>query len=155
MNVITLSGFIGVDPETREAGSNTVTKFRMAVRRSRTVKDGEPDSDWFNVEVWGARGESLAQYLGKGDPVSVTGTLEGREYERSDGTTGYSMDVKNASWQFVPGKKDQAENGTPRQSTGYDKPAARPAARPATANRPTKSQGAKPAEDEYDPFSDE
>jgi single-strand DNA-binding protein len=77
MKNVTILGNVGKTPETREAGSGTVTGFSMA------VSDGWGDKKttiWFDVSVWGKRGEVIANNVNKGDKLCVTGDLSTREY---------------------------------------------------------------------------
>ena len=81
MKVITIFGGIGKDAQTRQAGDQRVTSFSVAVDegfgdKKRTI--------WFGCDLWGNRGEKLAQYLTKGSRVCVTGELSTRE---NDGRT--------------------------------------------------------------------
>ncbi len=73
LNVVTLVGRAGRDPEVRyfESGS-VVCNFTLAVNRVR--KTDEPD--WFNLEVWGKTAEVAANYVKKGSLVGITGALK-------------------------------------------------------------------------------
>lgn len=77
MKNIVISGGIGKDAETRTTqGGDKVTGFSVA------VSEGFGDNKrtiWFDVSLWGARGEKLAQHLTKGSRVSVSGDLSTRE----------------------------------------------------------------------------
>lgn len=71
-NMITITGNLGRDPETRTAGDKTVTSFSIAdstydyrAKKERTI--------WRNVEVWGRLGERCAEYLRKGMHATVIG----------------------------------------------------------------------------------
>jgi single-strand DNA-binding protein len=61
LNVVTLVGRAGRDPDVKyfESGS-VVCKFTLAVNR-RTRNSDEPD--WFNLEMWGKTAEVAANYL--------------------------------------------------------------------------------------------
>lgn len=79
MKVITIAGNIGKDAVTRRTQDGTaVTGFPVAVedRNGR-----EKSTFWFDVALWGTRGEKLAQYLTKGTKVVVTGDLTRRDHE--------------------------------------------------------------------------
>jgi len=79
MKSITIAGNIGKDAETRATqNGDKVTSWTVAVE-DRTGK--EKSTIWFDVTLWGKRGESLAQYLTKGGKVAVSGELGKREYE--------------------------------------------------------------------------
>ena len=79
MKNITIAGGIGKNAETRRTQDGTpVTGFSVAVD-DRTGK--EKSTMWFDVSMWGNRGERLAQYLTKGTKVAVTGELGARQHE--------------------------------------------------------------------------
>lgn len=74
----TVTGRIGKDAETRQAGKDTVTSFSVA----SDVRNGKEKSTiWTDCSIWGKRGESLKQYLAKGTPVTVIGELSQREHQ--------------------------------------------------------------------------
>lgn len=79
MKSITIAGNIGRDAVTRTTGGgDKVTGFTVAVE-DRQGK--EKATIWFDVAIWGARGEKLAEYLTKGGKVVVAGDLSTREHE--------------------------------------------------------------------------
>jgi single-strand DNA-binding protein len=99
--IIHVIGNLTRDPETREAGSNSVTKLSVA---SNTKIKGEKVTTYYEVSVWGKHGEAAARYLSKGEPVYVWGEHRPREYE-SGGVPRVSEDIENASWTFTGGGK--------------------------------------------------
>jgi single-strand DNA-binding protein len=79
VKTITIAGNVGKDAVTRTTqGGDSVTGWTVAVedRQGR-----EKSTIWFDVSMWGKRGETLAQYLTKGTKVVVTGDLSKREHE--------------------------------------------------------------------------
>lgn len=78
MKSITIAGGIGKDATTRETNSGSVTGFSVAVDER---KGQDKATIWFDVAIWGARGEKLSQYLTKGSKVSVSGELSTREHD--------------------------------------------------------------------------
>lgn len=79
MKAITIAGNIGKDATVRRTqGGDAVTGWTVAVEE-RTGQDKR--TLWFDVTLWGKRGEALAQYLTKGSKVAVCGELSTREHE--------------------------------------------------------------------------
>ena len=77
MNVICITGNLGKDAELKAMQDGTpVLKFSVADSQGR-----DKPAIWWNCDMYGKRAESLAQYLKKGQQVTVTGTLSEREYE--------------------------------------------------------------------------
>ncbi len=87
LNVVTVSGRLTREPETRDFGDNSVTKVGIALNESFR-KDGEWKTRvcFIDVEAWNKTGEKL-DGLTKGDGVIVTGKLRQDEWEGDDGKT--------------------------------------------------------------------
>jgi single-strand DNA-binding protein len=105
---ITIAGRLTRDAETREAGSDKVTSFSVAVDDRSNKEKG---TIFFDCSLWGKRGESLKQYLTKGSSVTVTGDFGKREYE---GKTYFTVKVDNVTLQG--GKSEGGSSG------GYSAP---------------------------------
>ncbi|MDJ0554681.1 MAG: single-stranded DNA-binding protein [Microcoleaceae cyanobacterium MO_207.B10] len=83
LNVVTLVGRVGGDPNVRyfESGS-VVCNLTLAVdRRSRNTDQ----PDWFNLEIWGKTAEIAADYVRKGSLIGVKGSLK-LDYWQDNGT---------------------------------------------------------------------
>lgn len=79
MKTLTIAGNVGRDAELRRTqGGDPVLNFPVAVE-DRSGK--EKVTFWFDVSLWGKRGESLAQYIKKGSRIAVTGDLTRREHD--------------------------------------------------------------------------
>lgn len=79
MKSITIAGNIGRDAVVRSTQSGEkVTGFPVAVEERQ---GGDKRTIWFDVAIWGKRGDALAQYLTKGGRVAVSGDLSTREHE--------------------------------------------------------------------------
>jgi single-strand DNA-binding protein len=108
MNCITFTGNIGKDAEVRSTQSVNVCNFSVAVKQGFKGNTTE----WYRCSIWGARGDSLAQYLTKGAKVAVTGEFEIGEY---DGKAQYNVQVLSID-PFCSGKSDAPRgNGGPSQ----------------------------------------
>ncbi|MGF1518380.1 MAG: single-stranded DNA-binding protein [Nodosilinea sp.] len=74
INVVTLVGRVGTDPEVKYFESGTVVcNLTLAVRR-RSSRDDKPD--WFNLELWGKNAEVAANYVRKGSLIGISGALK-------------------------------------------------------------------------------
>jgi len=79
MKSITIAGNIGKDAVVRTTqGGDDVCGFSVAVEERA---GGEKRTIWFDVAIWGKRGEKLAPFLRKGGRVAVAGDLSTREHE--------------------------------------------------------------------------
>lgn len=112
---ITIVGYLGNDPEMRFTPSGqAVTSFSLATSRKYTNNSGQQidETTWFRISVWGAQAESCNQYLAKGRPVLVAGSIRPdpqtgspRIFTRQDGSMGASYEVTAQTVRFLPGGK--------------------------------------------------
>lgn len=106
---VTLVGHLGRDVDTKFLPDGTlVANFSIATSRKR--KDGEV-STWWRCVLFGKRGEALAQYLHKGDPVLIQGEPYLRSYTANDGTERQSLECDVKEWAFVSSKGGQSGGG--------------------------------------------
>jgi single-strand DNA-binding protein len=98
MNVFTFSGNLGNDCRTGNAGGQSVVNFSVACKSGYGQNE---QTNWVDCALWGKRGESLQQYLVKGQQVVVSGELGTREH---NGKTYITCKVNEVS--LVGGKRD-------------------------------------------------
>jgi single-strand DNA-binding protein len=73
LNVVTLVGRVGGEPETRRFESGSMkTSATLAV--NRPTKSDQPD--WFNLEFWGKQAETVEKYVTKGSLIGIKGALK-------------------------------------------------------------------------------
>lgn len=88
MNLVIMTGRLCRDPELRYTPSNTaVCQIRIAVDREHQEKDGSRKADFFNVIFWAGKAEFVNKYFGKGQPITVIGSIQNREYTDREGKT--------------------------------------------------------------------
>lgn len=113
MNVMTFTGHIGRDAETRyTTGGNVVAQFSVALTYGYGDKK---DTAWMRCALFGKRAESLAPYLVKGQLVGIVGEFAPREYEK-DGQTRTSMDVRVSDVTLL-GKSERQDTRQPVASS--------------------------------------
>lgn len=103
MNVAMLIGRLTRDPELRYIPSTgkAVASFNIAVDRTFTGKDGQKQTDFFNIVVWGKIAENCANYLAKGRLVGIKGQIQNRTYDDMDGAKRYITEVIADQVQFL------------------------------------------------------
>ena len=117
---IIILGFLGKDPEMRYVTSgDPVTSFSVATSKKYTDKNGQKveTTTWFRVSAWGKQAETCNQYLKKGSGVYIEGELNPdpatggpKLFQRQDGSSGASYDVKLQNFTFLPkGGEKQTE----------------------------------------------
>ena len=78
MKNISIAGTVGKDAEIRTTqGGNNVTSWSIAVSG---YANGEKTTDWFDVSMWGKRGEQAKQFATKGAKMAVSGEFSTREH---------------------------------------------------------------------------
>ena len=117
MNKIILIGNLTADPQLRttQAG-DAVCSFTIAVNRKKNAQAGQPEADFFRVNVWRQQGENCARYLSKGKKVYVSGPVQCRTYTGQDGQTRASMEVTANEVEFLSpaGNTQQNAPQTPK-----------------------------------------
>lgn len=105
MNSISISGNLGKDCEQRFLpNGDAVASFSVADSQGK-----DKPSIWWNCALFGKRAESLAQYLTKGQQVTVIGNVTQREYTDKDGNKRTSMDVRVNDVALMGGRKEPAQ----------------------------------------------
>jgi single-strand DNA-binding protein len=116
----TIAGNVGKDADLRHAGGSQVLTFNVA--SSKKVK-GEDKTTWVRCNLWGKRGESLAQYITKGSQVTVAGELEMVEFVK-DGQKRQSLEMRVSDIKLQGGRGGGDSRGgqhsSATQGGGYD-----------------------------------
>ena len=123
MTNITFDGRLAADSELRHTNSGEpVLTFRVA----SDIGFGERKAtNWFSCQLWGKRGESLQNYLKKGQQVTVYGQLTLREWQNKEGQKQLSPDVRVSEVSLQGGKQEHQEQ--------HSSPAAPPRRQPEQA----------------------
>jgi single-strand DNA-binding protein len=89
INHVQLIGFLGKDPEKRQARGNGTNFTVLSVATQQSWKDANDEwqarTEWHRVMAFNRLGESIADTLHKGDHVLVDGILISSKYERENG----------------------------------------------------------------------
>lgn len=112
MQTIFITGNVGKDPTLR-----TTQNGDQVLNFSVGVKQGYGDrasTNWFRVNVWGKRADSLSGIIRKGSKVAVSGEFSTSEYE---GKT--QLEVRAADIDVMTPRDD----ATPRQQRQTSAPA--------------------------------
>lgn len=125
MNSITIAGQLGRDAEVRFLpNGDPVAGFSVADSQGK-----DKPTIWFNCSLFGKRAESLAQYLTKGQSVTLVGTLTEREYTNKEGAKVKAQDVRVSDIALQGGQKQQApaakkvegyQGGTGKRDSSFD-----------------------------------
>ena len=121
-NKVLLIGNLTRDPEIKLMTSGTpVCNFGLAVSEKYTDKNtGEAVENvcFVDVEAWSRQAEIAAEYLSKGSPVFIEGSLKYDTWEDKDGNKRNKLKVRLHRLQLIGQKKDSDEEGGSYQTSG-------------------------------------
>jgi len=128
VNMVIMMGNMTRDAELRYTpNGKAVASFGLAI--NRTYKDAAGDKkeevDFFDVVAWGKLGEIISQYGGKGQGVHVTGRLQNRSWEGTDGAKRNKTEIIATDISLVGSKAGggSTANFPATPAEGTDKPA--------------------------------
>jgi single-strand DNA-binding protein len=153
-NRVILLGNLTRDPEMRYIPSGTaVTNFGLAMNErytDRQTGEQKENTCFVDVEAWGRQAEVANEYLSKGRPVFIEGSLKFDSWEADDGSKRNKLSVRAFRIQLIGGRRDGDETGG-----GYAdaEPAAAPAQSASYQEAPAPQASSAPSSTEDDiPF---
>ena len=125
LNTCVLIGRLTADPEAKYLTSGVaVTNFRLAVDRSFKNRDGEKETDFFDVVCWRKLAEIVAQNIRKGRLVAVQGRLQQDRWQNKEGQNRSRVQVVADEVRFLDWPKDGQQQGrgkpSPSKSSSED-----------------------------------
>lgn len=121
VNKVFLGGRLTKDPDARyTSGGTAIVNFNVATTRNWT-KDGEKKEETCFVEAsaFGKTGETIANYLKKGNPIFIEGRLKFEQWEK-DGQKHSKLKVVVDSFQFVSGARGEKKTESVGSSDDID-----------------------------------
>jgi single-strand DNA-binding protein len=116
LNKVFLMGNLTFDPELRRTPSGTaVSELQMVTSRSWTSRDGERREEklFIDVTVWDRQAENCCQYLKKGSPIHVEGSLKMDTWDdKSTGEKRSKIRVHADRVQFLDSRRGDSQTGT-------------------------------------------
>lgn len=92
INIWTFSGNLARDAELKSTPQgHTLLEFNVAASSGWGERK---QTTWVRCELWGKRAEALHVHLPKGQRVIVSGECTNRQYDKKDGSKGYSLEVR-------------------------------------------------------------
>lgn len=123
-NKVVLLGNLTADPETKTTPSGqSVTSFSLAINRTWNDQNGQKqeETSFINCTAWGARGETIAKYVGKGRQLLVSGRLQQRSWEDKDtGKKRSAIDVIVEEFSFVSDGRGSGTTTIDKSGDGVD-----------------------------------
>jgi len=148
LNRVILVGRLTRDSELQYTNSGyAIVKMGLATNRRRKQGDQWVDeANFFDITLFGKRGESLNQYLSKGTQIAVEGQLRQDRWEQ-DGMKRSKVLIEATNIQLLGSRSDRGQmgdnsyqntQGAPRNSQpfeSYNRPAPNSSAAPKTQER--------------------
>jgi single-strand DNA-binding protein len=108
MNKVVLIGRLSKDVELRTTTSGkSVATFTLAVNRDYKNAEGKYDADFITCVAFEQRAETISKFVSKGDRLGVSGKINTRNYEKSDGSKAYVTEIVVDGFEFLESKKDK------------------------------------------------
>lgn len=105
-NIALIVGRLTRDPELKAlTGGGHVANFSVATGRhwkDKNTGEKREETDFHNVVVYGVQADSCAEYLKKGQLVSVEGRMQTRSWEGENGVKHYRTEIVASGVHFGP-----------------------------------------------------
>lgn len=138
INKVVLVGRLTRDAEHSYTQSGySLLKFSLASNRRRKQGDQWVDeANFFDVTLWGKRGEAIAGFMTKGKQVAVEGQLRQERWESQDGSKRSKVTIDANNIQFLGSRDGGSQSGSFSRDSEWDSPSTdSPAPRNQAASR--------------------
>lgn len=130
-------GHVVHTPEVKQVGDSSVVKFSIATN----YKYGDKEEVCFvDVEFWGKQAETICEYVNKGDPILVEGSLRQQHWEGQDGTKRSKHLIRGDRFAFLP-RAERQEGDAPQREERQEQQRSSRAAPAAQASAPADDDG--------------
>ena len=107
LNKAILMGRLTKDPELRYTQNNTpVCTFSIAVDRRYAPQGQEKQTDFIDIVAWQKTAEFICKYFAKGRMIVVSGRIQRRVWEGTDGRKNYATEIVADDVYFGDSKRD-------------------------------------------------
>src|SRR5699024_2538344 len=118
MNTTQLIGNVTKDLQLNYSKSGTAyVNFTLAVQRKFKNQQGEREADFIRLKAFKKAAEILAQYVGKGSKLGVTGSIQTGSYQNKEGQTVFTTDVIVNEFDFLDSKGQSQPNNQQKVDT--------------------------------------
>lgn len=110
MNILSLVGTMVKDIELKQYQNKTRGFIRIAVQKEFKNAQGEYESNFFNISVWGNNADFLAKYAPKGTTLAIIGRLDSYTKKDENGNSqGDMITIEATNVEIVKKPKAQQE----------------------------------------------
>ena len=102
MNEVLLVGRLTKDPNLRmtQSGSD-ITKITIAISRHFKDKNGNYNTDFFDILLWNSLAKRVNEWCKKGDTIGVRARLQNISYTDNDGKKVYKNEIVAEDISFI------------------------------------------------------
>lgn len=110
-----MNKFIGIGRLTSNIELKETSNGKYYVKNTLAIKNdfknanGQYDTEFVNIVVWGKSAEILVNYSSKGSLVAIEGRITTRDYDKNDGTKGYITEVICEKIKLLESKKEKSD----------------------------------------------
>jgi len=141
MNILHIIGFLGADPEERTTPSGQ--KLWVLRVATRTKKNGQEETVWWRLTIWGDQYDKMLTYFKKGKPIYAIAEMGKLDvYMDKSGQPQVSYEATVKSIHFLPYNNDRQEQDNQQ---GYQSQA--PASAPSPISEPQSGMGQHQSQD--------
>lgn len=120
VNKVILVGNLGRDPETRYAPNGdaicNITVATTDTWKDKQTGERKEQTEWHRVSFYGRLAEVAGQYLRKGSPVYVEGSLRTRKWQDKEGVDRYTTEIRAEQMQMLGTRPAGGDNAPTRQA---------------------------------------
>lgn len=125
VNKVILIGNLGKDPELRYTSSGqAVANFPIATTEVSTNKEGNKQeyTEWHRIVAWGRLAEICGEYLTKGKPVYIEGSIRTRSWEDKNGNTRWTTEIVARNMQMLGSAGDSPSQSNYNNDNNENQP---------------------------------
>ena len=127
VNKVILVGNLGADPEVKYLeGDNVVANFSLATTESYKDKSGNrvDQTEWHDLEVWGAQAKVVEKYLKKGSQLFVEGKIRTEKWTDENNQPRRRTRIRVLNFTMLGGKPDSMGGNQPSNAAPTSSPKA-------------------------------
>jgi len=126
VNKVIIIGNLGKDPEVRYAPSGdafcNITVATTDSWKDKATGEKKEATEWHKVVFNGKLAEIAGQYLKKGRPVYVEGSLKTRKWTNKEGVDQYTTEIRGSAMQMIGERENGDSQPAPQRQPAAPSP---------------------------------
>lgn len=120
VNKVILVGNLGADPEVKYLeGDNVVANLRLATTEAYKDRNGNrvEQTEWHDLELWGAQAKIAEQYLRKGSQIFAEGKIKSDTWQDEQGQNRKRTKIRVLSFTMLGSRPDGSASSAGEMSS--------------------------------------